>query len=83
VWTPVVRDAATTRLGQVFLGFSRLPAARSAVDVNGLTTVRWTDVRFVGGVSELEQRGARAVPFTATVRIGAGGQVIEERLGSR
>jgi membrane-bound metal-dependent hydrolase YbcI (DUF457 family) len=81
VWTPVVRQAAGTRLGQVYLGFSRLPAARSAVDGKGLTTVRWTDVRFVGGVSELEQRGSRAIPFTATVRIGAGGQVIEEKLG--
>ena len=37
VWTPTVQKAATTRLGQVYLGFSRLPAARSAVDAQGIT----------------------------------------------
>jgi len=31
VWTPTVQKAAATHLGQVYLGFSRLPAARSAV----------------------------------------------------
>jgi len=53
VWTPAVQTAATSRVGQVFLGFSRFPAARSAVDANRVTTVRWTDVRFAGGVLAL------------------------------
>ena len=72
------QQAATTHLGQVFLGFSRFPAARSAVDAHGVTTVRWTDMRFAGG--PLGARSARprgASPFTATVRIGATGRVIE------
>ena len=81
VWTPVVQNAATTRLGQVFLGFSRMPAARSAVDGHGVTIVRWTDVRFVGGPMALDQPAARALPFTAAVRISSDGQVLEEKLG--
>jgi membrane-bound metal-dependent hydrolase YbcI (DUF457 family) len=83
IWTPAVAKAATTRLGQVFLGFSRFPAARSAVDVNGATTVRWTDMRFAGGPLALDQPAPRALPFTATVRTSPDGRVIEEKLGSR
>jgi hypothetical protein len=81
VWTPVVTQAAKTDLGQVFLGFSRMPAARSAVDKDGTTTVRWTDVRFAGGTLALDQAAPRAVPFTATVRIAPDGKIIDERLG--
>jgi len=81
VWTPAARQAADTHLGQVFLGFSRMPAARSAVDPHGDTTVRWTDMRFAGGAVGLDQSASRAVPFTASVRIAADGHVIEEKLG--
>jgi membrane-bound metal-dependent hydrolase YbcI (DUF457 family) len=81
VWTPMVEKAATTHLGQVYLGFSRLPAARSAVDSNGATTVRWTDMRFAGGAFALDQPGPRTNPFTATVRLGADGKILSEYLG--
>jgi hypothetical protein len=81
VWTPAVQHAATSRLGQVFLGFSRMPAARSAVDSHGVTTVRWTDVRFVGGPFALDQPAPRTNVFTATVRISADDRVVEETLG--
>jgi hypothetical protein len=81
VWTPTAQKAAATRLGQVYLGFSRLPATRSAVDSSGATTVRWTDMRFAGGPSSIDERGSRAVPFTATIRIDKDGQVVEEKLG--
>jgi membrane-bound metal-dependent hydrolase YbcI (DUF457 family) len=81
VWTPPVMQAATTHVGQVFLGFSRMPAARSAVEKDGTTTVRWTDVRFAGGA--LDQQTPRALPFTATVRTAADGTVIDEHLGVR
>ena len=80
VWTPEVQRAAATHLGQVFLGFSRFPAARSAIDPHGVTTVRWTDVRFAGGPFALDQP-SRANMFTATVRLAPDGQVLEERLG--
>jgi membrane-bound metal-dependent hydrolase YbcI (DUF457 family) len=80
-WTPAVQTAAATHLGQVYLGFSRLPAARSAVDSHGTTTVRWTDMRFAGGTFALDQPGPRAIPFTATVRLAADGSVLEEALG--
>jgi membrane-bound metal-dependent hydrolase YbcI (DUF457 family) len=81
VWTPAVQNAATTDLGQVFLGFSRFPAARSAVDQHGVTTVRWSDMRFAGGPFALDQPAPRGNIFTATVRIGPDGQVVEEKLG--
>ena len=80
VWTPVVVKAATTPVGQAFLGFSRFPAARSAVDSHGDTTVRWTDMRFAGGPLGLDQPGPRSNLFTAAVRIGADGRVLDESL---
>jgi inner membrane protein len=81
VWTPAVMQAARTRLAEVFLGFSRYPAARSAIDAHGVTTVRWTDVRFAGAVVPGERALARSNLFTALVRIDANGQVIQETLG--
>ena len=82
VWVPAVTTAARTHLGQVFLGFSRFPAARSAVDASGVTTVRFTDIRFAGGVRGLDAEVRRVDPFTATVRIGVDGQILEETLGA-
>ena len=81
VWTPTVEKASATHLGQVYLGFSRMPAARSAVDSHGVTTVRWTDMRFVGAVPGMDQRASRAVPFTASVRVGVDGQILDQALG--
>jgi membrane-bound metal-dependent hydrolase YbcI (DUF457 family) len=81
VWTPIVTQAADTRLGRVFLGFSRFPAARSALDAHGSTTVRWTDVRFAAGLISLEQPRSGPDIFTAVVRIDRDGRVVEERLG--
>ena len=81
VWTPTVQKAATAHVAQVFLGFSRFPAARSAIDANGVTTVRWTDVRFAGGVTGLDQPAPRAGLFTATVKVGPDGAILEQALG--
>jgi len=81
IWTPPVERAAATRLGSVFLGFSRFPAARSFVDASGVATVRWTDMRFAAGLVAIEQPIRRATPFSAVVRIGADGRVLEESLG--
>jgi hypothetical protein len=83
VWTPTVQTAATAHVGQVFLGFSRFPAARSAIDKDQVTTVRWTDVRFAGGPMALDQRGGRSSMFTATVRVAPDGAILEQFLGSR
>ncbi len=80
VWTPQVERAAATRLGRVFLGFSRFPAARAAVDAHGAVTVRFTDMRFVGGPIVVEQPARRVQPFTATVKLDADGRVISESL---
>jgi membrane-bound metal-dependent hydrolase YbcI (DUF457 family) len=81
LWTPAVERAATTRLGQVFLGFSRFPAARWTVDGNGVTTVRWDDLRFAGTALAADQPLRPPSLFTAMVRLDAAGYVIEERLG--
>ena len=81
VWTPAVTQAAATHLGQKFLAFSRFPAARTAIDPRGVATVRFTDVRFVGGVTGLDQPAPRGGLFTATIRIDPDGRVIEQFLG--
>jgi membrane-bound metal-dependent hydrolase YbcI (DUF457 family) len=81
VWTPAVWAAASTDLGRTFLGFARLPAARSFVDPTGIATVRWTDIRFVGTLLALGQPLQRADPFTAVIRIAPDGHVLDEHLG--
>ncbi len=81
VWTPAAERAATTRLGQIFLGFSRFPAARSLTDESGVTTVRFIDMRFAAGPVTLDQPVSRATPFTASVRIGADGTILQQSLG--
>jgi membrane-bound metal-dependent hydrolase YbcI (DUF457 family) len=83
IWTPAVEQAASTVLGRVFLGFSRFPAARSVVDAQGVTIVRWTDMRFVMGVTSVDRPRAAPDMFTATVRIAPDGQVVDEHLGGR
>src|SRR5262249_35915153 len=81
VWSPTGARAARTKLGKMFLGFSRFSPPRSAVDPHGLTTVRWTDVRFVAGGVAVDQRRPGPDIFTATVQIDTGGQILRERLG--
>jgi hypothetical protein len=79
IWTDVTARAASTRAAQVFLGFSRFPAARSFVDPTGAATVRFSDVRFVssGFVDEVR----RSDPFTVIVRTSPDGRVTEEAFG--
>jgi hypothetical protein len=79
-WTPAVTRAATSRVAQVFLGFSRFPAARSAVDREGFATVRWSDMRFVMGTLG-DQRPRQANLFGATVRMDPDGRFVHEQLG--
>ena len=80
-WTPAVFAAAGTEVGRRFLGFSRFPAARAFVDGDGVTTVRWNEMRFTRGNAGAGQPATREEFFTATVRIGRDGRIIEQRLG--
>lgn len=80
-WTPAVAKAAMTRTAQAFLGFSRFPAARSFVDDDGITTVRWNDARFVGGILSVEQPVRPPGLFTVTIRIDPDGQILHEAFG--
>ena len=80
-WSPAVRTAAAGPLPQLFLGFSRFPAARWFSDPRtGETTVRWTDVRFATGLA-IDQRAAQSGLFTVTSRLDRDGRVLEEKLG--
>ena len=80
VWTREVERAAASDVARVFLGFSRFPAARSAVGPHGDGTVRWSDMRFAGGIAGLEQPTRSVNPFTVVVRLGADGRIVEERI---
>jgi membrane-bound metal-dependent hydrolase YbcI (DUF457 family) len=81
VWRPPVAAAAAAPVAQVFLGFSRFPAARSFFDPeNGIATVRWIDMRFAAGMT-LDQRLGRSELFQATVRVDSDGRVVDARLG--
>jgi membrane-bound metal-dependent hydrolase YbcI (DUF457 family) len=79
VWTPSTFAAAATPTARTFLGFSRFPAARSLVNSSGVATVRWSDMRFVGGLTANAPRAVNM--FTVLVRIGPDGRVLEEALG--
>jgi len=79
-WTPAVTQAAHARTAQVFLGFSRFPAARSVVAEDGTATVRWSDLRFVQGMLD-DPRQFRRGLFGATVVVSPEGRIVEERLG--
>jgi inner membrane protein len=78
-WTPAVLRAAHSRVGRVFLGFSRFPAARSVLNDDNTATVSWTDMRFAGAPTPVPR--PRSGLFTATVTVGPGGQVLREQLG--
>lgn len=80
-WTAATREAAAAPMPRIFLGFARFPSARTFTDARGEATVRWTDVRFAGGLTSLEDRSRRPNPFNLTVRLDAGGRVIAERTG--
>ena len=80
-WSPVVGQAATAPVAQVFLGFSRFPTVETTLDGTGRATVRWTDLRFV--VEGLPARDGPVPTFPgATVEVGRDGAILRERLGS-
>ncbi len=81
VWTPAVFTAASSPLGQTFLGFARLPAARSFVEPTGAATVRWSDVRFAASFVPLDQPTRNNALFTLRVRVAPDGRVVQEQLG--
>lgn len=81
-WAPVVAHAAETEVARIFLGFARFPAARWLNDPEtGIVTVRWTDMRFAGGLVRADQLVPSADVFTVTVRLGPDGRILEQRIG--
>ncbi|HEY2907138.1 MAG TPA: metal-dependent hydrolase [Vicinamibacterales bacterium] len=81
IWTPPAFQAAATPFGQVFLGFSRFPAARSIVDTSGSAIVRFNDVRFAGGLFNMNQPQRGPDPFTVTIQLGPDGTLRSEHVG--
>jgi hypothetical protein len=81
IWTPVALQAAATDVGQIFLGFSRFPAARSVVDPNGAAVVRFNDIRFAGGLFSLNQPQRGPDPFTVTIQLDPLGHLKSEQIG--
>jgi inner membrane protein len=77
-WTPAVYQAAQTPLARTFLGFSRFPAVRTLAEAGGATTVRWTDMRFAGGLVSLNRPPPRPSPFTVVVRVGPSGRILSQ-----
>jgi membrane-bound metal-dependent hydrolase YbcI (DUF457 family) len=81
IWTDDVLRAAAMPGGRTFLGFSRFAAARTVHDAAGAATVRFTDIRFVGGPAVVDQPVRRVQPFTLTIRFDAAGRPLSEQLG--
>ncbi len=81
IWTPSVFTAASSSLGRTFLGFARLPAARSVVDDAGVATVRWTDMRFVAALAPLDRPSGGNRAFSVRIRIASDGSILEEQFG--
>jgi inner membrane protein len=79
-WTPEVVKASHTRLGQIYLGFSRFPAADSLVTGDGSTVVRWSDMRFVTSIRRTDEETEGAA-FSAVVRLDRSGTVVGEHFG--
>jgi hypothetical protein len=79
VWTDTTMRAASTRTAQVFLGFSRFPAARAFVDPTGTATVRLSDIRFAN--SGIFDQARRPDPFTVIIHMSPDGRVTEEAFG--
>ena len=79
---PFVERAASARLGQVFLNFSRFPAAEIVTHANGDLTVHWYDLRFAQSrVPVGNDHRRHTSPFGAWVRLTRAGSVVAQGLG--
>jgi membrane-bound metal-dependent hydrolase YbcI (DUF457 family) len=79
-WTASTFAAAKTHAARVFLGFARFPAARTFTDPAGVTTVRWSDMRFVAGLPRVDVPRPPNL-LNVLVRVDRDGRVLEERMG--
>jgi membrane-bound metal-dependent hydrolase YbcI (DUF457 family) len=79
----VNRDPRTARaaqgpLARIFLGFARVASAELDARPGAGTTVVFRDLRFLRGPADASDREESA--FTLTATLGAGGDVVSERL---
>jgi len=78
---PAERQARLAPLAQVFLAFSRFPAAESIRHRNGDVTVHWYDIRFAEAVPPGADGRSRISPFAVWVRLSPAGKILAQGLG--
>jgi hypothetical protein len=79
---PFVEQAASSRMGDAFLTFSRFPSAEIVTHANGDLTVHWYELRFAEHRAPVgNDRRRHTSPFGAWVRLTPNGGVIGQGLG--
>lgn len=79
---PFIDRAAATRIGRVFLTFSRFPSAEIVRHANGDLTVHWYDLRFAQRRAPVgRDRREHSSPFGAWVRMSPRGDILGQGLG--
>ncbi len=78
---PMVAHAASARLAQIFIGFSRFPAADAIRHRDGRTTVHWYDLRFAQQPFSSADGRHYTSPFAVWVRLSPAGEIIGQGLG--
>jgi len=77
----IVAKAATAPLAQVFLGFSRFPAAEAITQHDGNITVHWYDMRFAERPTAPGDGRQHTSPFGVWVRLSPAGAIVDQGLG--
>jgi inner membrane protein len=79
--TPVTERAATASTAQVFLAFSRFPAADAIPRHDGGTMVHWYDLRFAERPIEPGDGRPYTSPFAIWVHLDQAGRLVRSGLG--
>jgi membrane-bound metal-dependent hydrolase YbcI (DUF457 family) len=77
----LVERASSSHLAQVFLDFSRFPAADAIGHRDGRTTVHWYDLRFAEPPLGTSDGRRYTSPFAVWIRLSPAGDIIGQGLG--
>jgi membrane-bound metal-dependent hydrolase YbcI (DUF457 family) len=78
---PEIERAVTARMAQVFLDFSRFPAADSMQHRAGGATVHWYDLRFAERPVTSGDGRQHTSPFAVWIRLSPTGDILGQGLG--
>ena len=78
---PLVARAASAPIAQIFLDFSRFPAADAIAHRDGRTTVHWYDMRFAEPPLSTGDGRHYTSPFAVWIRLSPSGDIIGQGLG--